>query len=141
MSFLSTRRFSYHNKQIKTLQEQYNRLQNRIHQIYIDKLDAKIDEEFYEEKVDEWREEMEDVKATMEEHENADSNYLSQGVHILELAQKAYSLYIKQQPGEKRKLLNFLLSNCTIIDLSVHPTYRKPFDLLAKGVEIDKWRG
>jgi hypothetical protein len=38
----------------------------------------------------------------------------------------------KQEPREKRRLLNFLLSNCTWEDGDVVATFRQPFDLLAE---------
>ena len=61
-------------------------------------------------------------------------------VKILELANKAYFLYVKQPPSEKAKLLNLVLSNCAIDAASVYPTYRKPFDvILAKG-KNEGWR-
>lgn len=122
----------YHDRQISSLNAQYTTLQHRIDQIYIDKLDGKVSEEFYAEKIKEWRAEQENIRLNIEKHENADANYFAQGVHILELAQKAYSLYLKQEPAEKRKLLNYVLSNCTFIDGSLYPVYRKPFDLLVK---------
>jgi hypothetical protein len=52
------------------------------------------------------------------------------GVRILELANKAYFLYLKQVPAEKAKLLRIVLSNCAMDAASVYPTYRKPFDLI-----------
>lgn len=122
----------YHDRQISSLNAQYTKLQNRIDQIYIDKLDGKVSEEFYAEKIKEWRAEQENIRLNIGNHENANTNYFSQGVHILELAQKAYSLYLKQEPAEKHRLLNYLLSNCTFIDGSLYPVYRKPFDLLSK---------
>jgi hypothetical protein len=51
-------------------------------------------------------------------------------VRILELANKAYSLYVKQPPNEKAKLLKTVLSNCAMDSVNIHPTYRKPFDLI-----------
>lgn len=36
------------------------------------------------------------------------------GVRILELANKAYFLYLKQPPAEKAKLLRIVLSNCSV---------------------------
>jgi hypothetical protein len=51
-------------------------------------------------------------------------------VKILELANKAYFLYVKQSPSEKAKLLNLALSNCAIDVASVYPTYKKPFDVI-----------
>jgi len=51
-------------------------------------------------------------------------------MRVLELANKAYFLYVKQPPQEKAKLLRMVLSNCTIDAASIYPTYRKPFDVI-----------
>jgi len=129
----------YHSRQISALNARYSQLKNRIDQIYVDKLDGKVSEEFYEEKVNEWQEEIDRITEMVGRHQKADCNYLAQGVHILELAQRAYSLYVKQNPSERRKLLNILLSNCTLIDATLYPTYRRPFDLLVKGPSRSNW--
>ncbi len=71
---------------------------------------------------------------------SANTNYFEQGIYILELAQKAYSLYLKQILSQKRRLLNLLLSNCTLDDGKLDPTYKRPFDLLAKGPNRSEWR-
>lgn len=131
----------YHEKQLLILNTQYTKLQNRIHQIYIDKLDSKITDEFYREKVDEWRNEQEEIQSTIAKHKNADANYLAQGVHILELCNKAYGLYLRNNPPEKARLLHYLLSNCTLVDGTPYPTYRKPFDLIAEGLSCSNWGG
>jgi hypothetical protein len=57
---------------------------------------------------------------------------MDEGVRILELAQNAQRLFAKQEPREKRRLLNFLLSNCTWEHGDVIATFRQPFDLLAE---------
>jgi len=51
-------------------------------------------------------------------------------VRILELENKAHSLYVTQTPQEKAKLLRMVLSNCAVDAVSVYPTYRKPFDMI-----------
>jgi site-specific DNA recombinase len=51
-------------------------------------------------------------------------------VRLLELAQKAASLYEKQEMKEKRRILDFLFSNCLWKDGALIPNYRKPFDTL-----------
>jgi hypothetical protein len=51
-------------------------------------------------------------------------------VRTLELANKAYFLYLKQEPAEKAKLLKLVLLNCAIDATTVYPTYRKPFDVI-----------
>ncbi|MFC1807974.1 recombinase family protein [Candidatus Omnitrophota bacterium] len=129
----------YHNRQISALNGRYSLLKKRLDQMYIDKLDGKIPEKFYQDKFNEWQEELDDISDKVERHKRADINYLTQGVHILELANRAYSLYVKQNRAERRKLLNVILSNCTLNDATLYPTYRKPFDLLVKGPSRPNW--
>ena len=57
---------------------------------------------------------------------------MDEGVQILELARNAQALFEYQEPREKRRLLNFVLSNCTWHDGEIRATFRQPFDLLAK---------
>ncbi len=129
----------YHNSQIKSLQEQYNKLQLRLDRIYIDKLDEVVTTEFYQEKTNEWKNEQNDILININKHKDANTNYFEQGIRILELAQKAYFAYLEQNNTGKRNLLNILLSNCTLNDGNLYPTYRKPFDLLAKGLSRSNW--
>src|ERR1700757_2492326 len=60
------------------------------------------------------------------------SAHMDEGVQILELARNAQRLFERQEPRQKRRLLNFLLSNCSREDGEVHATFRQPFDLLAQ---------
>jgi hypothetical protein len=62
------------------------------------------------------------------------------GIKILQLANKAYSLYVKQTPDEKAKLLRLVLSNCSVDAVSLYPTYRKPFDLIFDRAKNKEWR-
>jgi hypothetical protein len=75
----------------------------------------------------------------MAQHERASHDYERTGLQILELAQTAYSLYVAQNPLEQARLLKTLLSNCTFDRGTLCPTYRKPFDLFAKGAETGDW--
>jgi site-specific DNA recombinase len=38
---------------------------------------------------------------------------MDEGVQLLELARNAQKLFEQQEPREKRRMLNFVLSNCT----------------------------
>jgi site-specific DNA recombinase len=53
-------------------------------------------------------------------------------VRLLELAQNAQPLFAKQPPPQKRRLLDFLVSNCTWRDGELTATFRQPFDMLAE---------
>ena len=60
---------------------------------------------------------------------------------ILELANRAYSLYVSQDSTEKAKLLRMLFSNRSVDAVSVTPTYRKPFDMIVKRATLEEWSG
>jgi hypothetical protein len=63
--------------------------------MYLDRLDGKVTEEFWERKSREWREEQVQIRASIAEHEGANVCYLDEGVRIIELAQRAYSLWLR----------------------------------------------
>ena len=123
-----------HDEAIKRLETECKRLDDRIHAMYADKLDGLIDAAFFQKTSNQWREAQDRCRRDIERHRNADRSYLSEGVALLELAKDAQRLFAKQEPREKRRLLNFLLSNCTWKDGELTATFRQPFDLLAKTV-------
>ena len=57
-------------------------------------------------------------------------------MQILELAGNAHRLLESQEPRQKRRLLNLLLSNCSWEDGEVVATFRQPFDLLAETTAV-----
>jgi hypothetical protein len=56
---------------------------------------------------------------------------IDNGRRLLELSQKAASLYSEQIPAEKRKLLHMVYSNSVWAGGELVPIYRKPFDMIA----------
>jgi hypothetical protein len=57
-------------------------------------------------------------------------------VRLLELARNAQRLFEKQEPREKRRLLNFVVSNCAWKGGELIVNLRQPFDLLAETAAI-----
>jgi DNA invertase Pin-like site-specific DNA recombinase len=121
---------------IERLQAEYKRLNERISAMYIDKLDGKIGGDFYDKMSAEWRAEQDRCQREIDRHQEADESYMDEGVRILELARNAQRLFERQEPRQKRRLLNFVLSNCTWEDGEVRATFRQPFDLLAETTAI-----
>lgn len=79
-----------------------------------------------------WRKEQNRCQREIECNQNADKSYLDEGIALLDLAHNAQRLFAAQEPREKRRLLNFLLSNCTWEDGEVVATFRQPFNMLAE---------
>jgi site-specific DNA recombinase len=102
-----------HEGAIRRHQAAYKRLDERIHAMYVDKLDGLVDAAFFEKMSNQWREEQNRCLREIERLQAADLSYMDEGVQLLELAGNAQKLFEQQEPREKRRLLNFLLSNCT----------------------------
>jgi len=60
-------------------------------------------------------------------------------IKTLELSKSLYLQYVTANPGEKAKMLKLVASNYTLSDVSICPTYRKPFDKIAKGLSRPNW--
>ena len=100
--------------------------------MYVNKLDGRVDAGFFDRKAKKWRTEQDRIMGLMGEHQSAIQTYLEEGIRILELSQHASELFQKQEAYEKRRLLNFLLSNWTWKNGELEVTYRQPFDMIVE---------
>jgi len=128
-------------QQREKLQQRLSTIRHRIDQIYMDKLDGKVSEEFWQRKTTEWQMEEQQVLMAMQGLEQASADTLLTAKKCLELANKAYFLYVTKTPAEQAKLLKMVLSNCRIDGVSLYPSYRKPFDLIFERAKMKEWRG
>ena len=132
---------AYHNGQLEALNAQYATIQRRLDQAYVDKLDGRIAEDFWQAKSTEWRKEQDAIQDQIARHQRANHHYFEQGLKIFELAQAGLRQYDTKTEEERRNLLAFVLSNCTLNDVTLTPTYRKPFSFFAEGPLFAIWRG
>jgi hypothetical protein len=121
---------AFHDEAIARLQTEYRRLQDRIDAMYEDKLDGRIGSAFFDSKPAEWRAEQDRLLRDVATHQAANRTYIEEGVQLLQLAHRAHDLFERQEPGEKRRLLNFLLSNCVWKAGILTAEYRQAFDML-----------
>ncbi len=109
---------------------------------FSDKLDGKIAEDFWERLMTEWRMEEQQIKMAIQGLSGAETGDRALDAQkIFELANSAYSLYVSQNSVEKAKLLKLVVSNFSVDAVSVTPTYRKPFDMIAKRLNLKNGRG
>ena len=125
----------HHAEAVERLQAEFNRLRDRIDAAYEDKLDGRIDGEYFDRKESEWRTEQARVLRDIERHKAASESYIEEGVRVLELAARAHRLFLQQKPAEKRRLLKALLSNCTWANGELHAEFRQPFNMIAVTAE------
>ena len=130
---------TFHKDALDRLQAELKKIKNRLDQLYVDKLDGKVSEGFWLDKSRVWETEQARLVSQIQAHQVADHRYYDDGLKLLELASKAHELYSKQPVDQKHKFLRILLSNCTLQDGTLRPTYKKPFDILARGIERGVW--
>ncbi|MDB5098870.1 MAG: resolvase [Cyanobacteria bacterium RYN_339] len=131
----------YHERALAALQAQETKLVDRRRRLYEDRYDDKVPADVCDELAAKWDKELIEIREKMAAHKEADRKFLEHGLRLFELAQTAYSQYIRRSPSEKRQMLNFLLSNCQMTDGVVVPTYRQPFDLIAAAPRMTQENG
>jgi site-specific DNA recombinase len=67
-------------------------IQDRIDAMYMDKLDGRIDNDFFDRKAVEFRSEQFRVMRDIETHQNANQSYIEDGIRLLDLAYRAHVL-------------------------------------------------
>ena len=108
--------------------------------MYEDKLDGRIANDFFDAKAAEMRAAQTAIIRDLGAHQTANRSYIEEGVQLLELAHSAHALFESQPATAKRKLLDFVLSNCTWKGGELTAKYLQPFDVLAVAVASEQQR-
>jgi site-specific DNA recombinase len=109
---------------------------------YVDKLDGKISEDFWQRKMSEWQIEEHQVRMAIDGLASVESGDRAlDAQRVLELANKAHLLYLTQSSAEKAKLLRMLCLNFSVDGASAMPAYRYPFDLIFERAKLKEWSG
>jgi len=95
---------------IVRLQAEHAKLERRIEKMYEDKLDGMIDEAFFKRKSDECRTEQARLAAEIKRLQKARIGHID---NLAQLAQQAGDLFKQQPAHEKRKLLRYVVTECT----------------------------
>lgn len=120
-------KIEYHNTMMSNLNELIKRNQTRIDNMYIDKLDGKISEEFWQQQHNKLQKAKDEAVIKLEALQKTDHDYFKNAELILELSRKAYGLFFRQSSAEKRKLLNLIVSEVSY-NGSLHIKLKAPFD-------------
>ena len=79
-------------KQREVMEQRLASVRSRLDQAYVDKVDGKIAEEFWQRKSAEWHEEERRILSTLQSVNTQPAERILDTARILELANKAYSL-------------------------------------------------
>ena len=124
----------YREQAIQELDSRLKRVRDRLVQAYMDQVDGNIDRGTYDRVRAQLQEEESQAQLALEGHSSASGSTTDLGLRVLELANRAYELWLAQEHQEREKLVQVLCLNLTLDGVTLTPEMRKPFDLLAEGL-------
>jgi hypothetical protein len=90
---------AFHDEAIAKLKREHRRIQDRVDIMYTDRLDGRIDSEFFDRKAAEFRSEQARLMGDVQAHQSANQSYVEVGVRILQLAHDAHRLFESVEPA------------------------------------------
>jgi hypothetical protein len=129
-------------EQMAAFKQRLTALRTRMDQLYEDKLDGKITEEFWKHKQAEYSDQERSIETALSSLSTPITPDRVLNVQrIFELANKAHFLYVTRNAAERGQLLKSVLLNCATDGVNLTPTYRKPFDLIFERAKNEEWSG
>jgi site-specific DNA recombinase len=122
-------------RQLEALQSQLKRLIRMEETLYDDKLSGEITKERYEVKHEEITEQREDTESQINQLDNSLSQLLELRLTMLELSQKAASIYAKKSAEQKRLIISKLFSKLSLQAGSLSVKYSKFAEIIAEKVQ------
>lgn len=122
----------FHDEAVARLTEELKRIERRLEALFVDKYDGTIAQDMFDRLSAEWRKEQARLLKGIKEHQATKPlSHMKEGIQLLELASNTQNLFEKQPAKEKRRLLQFAISNSTWKEGKLTVKYRQPFDLFA----------
>lgn len=118
----------FHRTMLDSLHKDYNKYQTRIERMYDDKLDGSITEDEYNKKREEFQAAQREITDKISKLGTADEDYYLTSEYLLQLANRAYDLFISSEAEEKRQLLKLTLQNLKLDGKKLDFELVKPFD-------------
>jgi site-specific DNA recombinase len=126
-------------QRIAGVQQRLATLRARMDQAYEDRLDGRIDYEFWTRKMNASREQQRILESELAGLRTPVTESVLSVKRIFELSNQAYFLYLTKNAAERGQLLKSVLSNCETDGVTFAPTYRKPFDLIFERAKTEEW--
>ncbi|MBX3041121.1 MAG: zinc ribbon domain-containing protein [Bdellovibrionaceae bacterium] len=132
---------AHHEKQRKLMEGRYRTIQQKINRTYEDKLEGRIDLDFWKTQNNRLNKELNDLEAQMTSLASEPEPYVEKGLRFVNLAKQAPVLFKSMTKDEKREMVSLVLSNLQIENGSLRYDFRKPFSLFLGVTTLEKWRG
>lgn len=100
-----------------------------------------IDQDTYAAKQTQLRDRLASIKLQRDALDRSHDEVADLASRVFELSQTLTQKWLSADVFEKRRILEIVFLNCTLDDVTLCPTIRKPFDILAEGLISKNSRG
>ncbi len=121
-------------RQLTLLANQQDRLLNM-------RLGDQIDEDTFAAKHTELRDRTASIKLQIDVLDRSRDETAELAVKVFEISQTLRQQWLTVDYATKRRILEIVCLNCTLVDVTLFPTIRKPFDVFAEGLNCHDSRG
>lgn len=121
----------YRDQHLKLIQSKMLLNKQKLDRLFDLRLeDSSITKEEYDEKAQKLKDEQMSLQLQLEEHTKADFEFKKTLITMLNLCKNAKDLFLSSEHYDKRKIVNFLISNATYKAEKLDFTLKTPFNLI-----------
>ena len=117
-------------ERIKKLKSRYDQIEARIETMYLDKLDGRITQEFFDKHAATMRRDQDGLQHKIQDVEDAAPAPVDQAIDMLRLTSRASELFIQQPASEQRRLLQTVVAKASWKGGSLQTDLFEPFEVL-----------
>lgn len=132
-------KIDFQSKQFDKLTQERKTVTTMMDNLYLDKLKGRITDDEYDKFYQSLREQISDIDTRLGMLQEAEDNYYITAKYILELANRAYDLFISSEVEERRQLLKLVLQNLRVEGKTVRYEAIKPFDTIINYADHQLW--
>jgi len=115
---------------VTRLQAKYDQVKARIETMYLDKLDGRITQEFFDKQAAVWRGEQGAIVQRIHDIQSATPAPVEQAIDMMRLTSRAAELFLQQTGAEQRRLLQVVIKNAIWQDGELRTSLFEPFEIL-----------
>jgi site-specific DNA recombinase len=119
-----------HAQAIKKLQARHGQIQARIETMYLNKLDGRITQEFFDKQSVAWRLEQDGLQRKIQDVQKATLAPVDYAIDMLRLTSGASELFLQQTAAEQRRLLQVVVEKAAWQGGALRTTLFEPFEIL-----------
>ena len=117
-------------EQVKRLKARYDQIESRIGTMYLDKLDGRIKQDFFDKQAEVWRRDQDNLLRKIEDIQKATPAPMDQAIDMLRLTSQASELFLEQPAAEQRRLVQTVVEKATWKAGELRTNLFEPFRIL-----------